>query len=83
MTGVAKSLIANATRQAHWQAHKTHRIPIESIGTKELAFLLGLGNTLRCDTVKNATLYQRTEERANVQLSGPDFFREDNLRSRK
>jgi hypothetical protein len=24
MTGVAKSLITNATRQAHWQAHKTH-----------------------------------------------------------
>jgi hypothetical protein len=25
MTAVAKSLIVNATRQAHWQAHKTNR----------------------------------------------------------
>ena len=37
MKQLAKSLIANAARQAHWQVRKTHSIPI-AIGTKELAF---------------------------------------------
>ena len=44
----AKSPIASATRQAHWQAHKTNRTEANLV--KESALFQRTGNTLRFDT---------------------------------
>lgn len=53
MTAVAKSLIANATGQAHWQAHKA---TAQSQPAKELAFCSAWVTVFRLTQLKYNTL---------------------------